>query len=336
MYKIEREDVALCESSLDGKGQLKPKTFTDTFMYNKVGNYETNIINFIMMADRIDTLSSEFTEIKYDIKRRAVSNSLMKVLDSPYIILGTSEFPLTKSFKIFTASDLKDGKKISKVFIDCTGLISKDDGIWTCDPNKIDVVVSYLISAACQRIYFSKPEAFSTSNMVVNKGSEIFSTLVNYVIDYIYKINTIPSQKQRLVYMTTMYYLVNILSHDPNDDRTMKIAIKKAEISEKEAEIIDLQTPADAYVNIKTFIDAVAKVLRLPKLALDIFVEKWGLLYGPGTQFALELFPSFSTVITDAYVGAYINNQKTIEKVLGKKLVEFSTEIIQIETRIIS
>ncbi len=33
---------------------------------------------------------------------------------------------------------------------------------------------------------------------------------------------------------------------------------------------------------------------------------------------------------------AYINNQKTIEKVLGKKLVEFSTEIIQIETRIIS
>ena len=40
-------------------------------------------------------------------------------------------------------------------------------------------------------------------------------------------------------------------------------------------------------------------------------------IYGTGTVFALELLPSFSNMLTDAYVGAYINNQKTIEKIAG-------------------
>jgi hypothetical protein len=45
-------------------------------------------------------------------------------------------------------------------------------------------------------------------------------------------------------------------------------------------------------------------------------------LYGVGTVFALEFLPTFLSLITDAYCGVYLNMQKTIEKILGKDLVE--------------
>ena len=67
-------------------------------------------------------------------------------------------------------------------------------------------------------------------------------------------------------------------------------------------------------------------------MKLDNFVEKWIFLYKTGTQFALELFPAFATMMTNAFHGAYINNQKTIEKVTnnGKDMVAFSRTILQI------
>ena len=70
--------------------------------------------------------------------------------------------------------------------------------------------------------------------------------------------------------------------------------------------------------------------MHLNKLTLDTIVEKWMYVYGTGTVFALELFPAFSNMITDSFVGAYINNQKTIEKVAGTGMVTFTKTILTI------
>ena len=51
-------------------------------------------------------------------------------------------------------------------------------------------------------------------------------------------------------------------------------------------------------------------------------------LYGINTVFALEYYPALSAMLTDAYCGAYINNQKTIEKVVGNTLVTYSRNVI--------
>ena len=65
-------------------------------------------------------------------------------------------------------------------------------------------------------------------------------------------------------------------------------------------------------------------------MKLNNFVNKWIFVFGPGTQFAMELYPAFSTMITNAYCGAYLNNQKVIEKVLGRTLVEYSVALLQL------
>ena len=82
--------------------------------------------------------------------------------------------------------------------------------------------------------------------------------------------------------------------------------------------------------NIKFFVETLANVLRQSKLTIDTVVEKWLFLYGPGTVFGMELFPAFSAMLTDCYIGAYVNNQKTIEKVAGQHMVQFCKSILQI------
>jgi hypothetical protein len=47
-------------------------------------------------------------------------------------------------------------------------------------------------------------------------------------------------------------------------------------------------------------------------------------LFNPSTVFALEYMPAFQSMLTNAYVGAYLNNQKTIEKICGKSMVQYA------------
>lgn len=42
----------------------------------------------------------------------------------------------------------------------------------------------------------------------------------------------------------------------------------------------------------------------------------------------IRILPSFLTMITDAYSGVYLNNQKSIEKILAKDLVELGKMLI--------
>jgi hypothetical protein len=67
----------------------------------------------------------------------------------------------------------------------------------------------------------------------------------------------------------------------------------------------------------------------MPGLKLDNFVDKWMFLFGMNTVFGMEYFPALSAMLTDAYVGAYINNQKTIEKVVGNILVGYTKEQLE-------
>ena len=52
--------------------------------------------------------------------------------------------------------------------------------------------------------------------------------------------------------------------------------------------------------------------------------------YGPNTFLALDCFVPFSQILTDTYVGAYLNQQNTIEKVVGKNCNIFSTELLKV------
>lgn len=305
------------------------KSYGDSYLYNKnLKSYDAKLIDFIMKADKIDKTDTAFEDIRYDVKKRQITSYLAKVMDSNAIILLYQAMPLPKAFKVFAANDIKGDGKV-KIFIDTSDIFNKVNGKWTC--NNIDIFIAYLVSAMNQRIYYADPKRLLMKDGIISAGAYAFSSLFTYIIDYLYKISSVSSVRDKCLYLSSMYYLVNILGKDINDS-SQRLCRSIAGISEKEEEIINIQIDKEScYLNINYFIQEIGKALPgLTKLTLDAFLEKWLYIYGVGTQFALELYPAFASMMTNVYVGCYLNNQKTIEKIAGRKVVEISTTILKV------
>lgn len=310
--------------------EIIPKTYSNTFLYNKANlEYEKNLFHFIMKAERIDKSSEEFEDIKYDVKRRQITNSLLKVLESPNTILLSNPAPLPKAFKVFVAKDVKGGGKDLKLFIDTSEILKKVNGKWKC--HNIDILIAYLLSGMDQFIYYKDPKRVVMNSDIILYGAKIFSKLYTFIIDYLFKISSTSGAKNKCLYLSSMYFLVNILDKDPEQAKVT--ARKISQLSIREEEMLYLQMDDDeesCFTNIKIFTENLSKALRLGNLTVDILVEKWIYLYGTGTQFALELYPAFSAMITNVYMGCYVNNQKTIEKIIETDLVYYSKAVILI------
>ena len=309
------------------------KTYAGTYLYTQYSEYEKQIFSFMMSGEEIDKDTSDFDDIKYEVKKRQVSNSLVKVLESKEVILLKGEKPLPKAFKVFCAKDIKGPKKDKmKVFIDCSNIIEvdKESGRYVCKRNNIDIFISYLVSAMHTFIYYADEDRFTSNSKIMQVGAQAFASIFAHVIDYSCKISNMATVKNKCMYLAALYYISNILGKDHTTDGARRVAMKISGLSERDAGIVDIQIKAESMINIKYFVETVASVLRLNKITLDVVVERWMSIYGTGTVFALEIFPAFASMITDAYVGAYINNQKTIEKIAGTSMTEFTKVILSI------
>ena len=309
------------------------KTYAGTHLYSQYSEYEKKIFNFIMNATEIDKDIPEFEDIKYEVKKRQVSNSLIKVLESKSIVLLSNDEPMSKAFKVFCAKDIKGPKKdVMKVFIDCSNIIKKDEntGRYVCKGNNIDMFISYLVSAMHTYIYYADEGRIVSNNNIMKVGAQAFANLFTHCVDYVCKISAMPSTKNKCMYLAALYYLSNLLGKDHTNDACRRIAMKVSGISDREAGIVDIQIKEESMLNIRFFMECVSSVLKLNKLTLDVIVERWMTIYGTGTVFALEMFPAFASMLTDAYVGAYLNNQKTIEKIAGTNMIEYTKALLQI------
>lgn len=308
------------------ENKIITKNFIDTFLYRKVSKvYEQQLFDFIMNGEEIDRTDESFEDVKYEVKRRQVISSLYKVLDSKNIVLIINDMQLPKAFKIFCAKDIRNDNKL-KVFIDCTHIIVKKDGVYKC--TNPDVLIAYLLSAMTNVIYYSDPKRFVINSDIIKTGSKCFSGLFTYIIDYLCKISAITSIRDKCLYLSSMYYNVNILKNTIESSKSVSRYVSG--LTEREEELLMLQLKDDTFDNIDTFLSSISIILKLPKLTIDSFLEKWIYIYGTGTQYALELFPAFSSMLINCYVGCYINNQKTIEKVLGVNMANYINTIIRI------
>lgn len=302
------------------------KTYADTYLYGKYG-YEKNIFEFLMNADQISTVDDSFDDIKYEFKKRQLHSCLLKVLCSNNVFLMKDDngIGLSRQFKVICSKDPKTKSSDYKIFIDCSGLIYKaDNGNYKC--RNIDTLISYILNGMVTMIYHKAENSILTAS-IVEDAMRAFSSLFTHVIDYLFKISTIPSTKLKCQYLACMYFVICILKKDFNDNYK-HMSSKIVDISDREQEMIINQCDKDDFINIKTFTSKLSEWLKCPNMKVDNVVEKWIYLYGINTLFGLEYYPALSAMLTDAYVGSYINNQKTIEKVVGNTLVSYSKNVI--------
>ena len=307
-----------------------PKNYSGTYLYGKYPDYDKMLFEFIMKSDVIDRDAEGFDDIIYEVKRRQVSPALVKVLKSDAVVLLSGERALPRQFKAFCAKDIKGGKKNDlKVYIDCTDtIIRSESGVYTI--KEVDKFISNLVSAMTFYIYYKDEKRFIANTSVTHAGAKAFTDLMTHIVDYVSKISSMPKQKSYCKYLSALYFIANVLDKDVTTDANKALARNIAGLSDREADIVVMDIKAECFNNIKFFAETLGSILRLPKLTVDVIVERWMFLYGVSTVFAMELFPAFSTMMTDCYVGAYQNNQKTIEKIAGSAMVEFSKTVLRI------
>lgn len=308
------------------------KTIDKTYLYSVYPSYEKSLYQYVMTAERINVQDEDFADILNDVKQRAISNNMVKAIQSSKIKLTIAGSPLGKAVKVFTMKDVKNAPTTRVTFIDCTTIIHKDDsGVYKCAD--IDKLISYLLSAMTQVIYYDETNSRRlTDNSTLTKlGAQAFSKLMFNVVDYIAKISSIPDAKEKCIALSSYYYQLCILGQEEINNSVSSITKQVARVSDRMIATLTMDHDEADFANLKTFCDTISSELHTPKITPEGIVAKWMYVYDPSTTFGMELFPNFCSMITDAYIGAYLNNQKTIQKVLDSDMVQFSKQLISIE-----
>lgn len=303
------------------------KTYKDSYLFkNKTNNKSSKALSeFIIGSTRIDKKSQAFAGVIEDIKRQQTTSIVYTVLMSDKVQLCIGNYELPRSFKVFEAYDIKTDKK-SKVFIDVTGIIEFKNGYYVC--RKVDILTAYLYNALVYLTYRYANTRLLNNTEIINASTKCYSSLFCFIIDYL-RIIGYSENKNKIKYLAALFFLQNHLGKEL-DAYCKNIAAKASDITQREIGPYDLYFSEINFENIDTFINSVAKLFNLKGLDTETFIFKWCYLYGTGTQYATELFTNFAMLLTAAYTGAYIVNQRQIEKSCGKEMIAFNNAIKRI------
>lgn len=315
------------------------RTFRDSYLYTmKNGSKSSDsikndrmLIEYINGCERIDKRSQAFAGIIEDVKRQQNSSVLLNILLNPNVEICTYKFPLPPAFKVFDAKDIKNNKKHT-IFVDMTELLKIAPGYdyYTC--KRIDIFVCYLFSALSYLLYRNDTGMIMANSNIMISGAECYSNLFTYIIDYL-RILGFSASKNKVKYLASLFYLCTVCQCELGN-HTKNISAKIAKITPTEMNAYDLYIQDTDFTNIATFIDSITKQFNLKGLTLEVFVRRWIMSFGNGTQYALELFPSFSTMITSAYTGAYIVNQKQIEASCANSMITFTRALLAVSNNV--
>lgn len=320
------------------------KVMSDSYLY-RVADYGKEIYKYLMRAERVDKKSESFADIIYDIKMRQASPIIMKVLLSNRVVLCIdTDKGMSRAFKVLYCEDVKDRERKKKAFIDCTGLIKYENGRYIC--KNIGILTSYIISAMTYVLYYKINDTVVTNNVLVQSSTEAFVDMMLYVLGYLKVPVTYLDNKEKISFVLAEYYLTCILERSGFEDNNIAIAKKVSKFSDNKTCAYLHTLFADTYAEGKgtfdQFIKRFAEVFLDQKdskptrenrmvLTPDVVAQRWMYVFGSGTFLGLEFFPSFAAILTDCYVGAYVNQQNTIEKIVGSKtVVKFTNELLKI------
>ena len=310
--------------------EFKRKTYADSYLYNLQANkHDKNLVEFILKCNRIDKNSDAFRGILEDIKRQQTSSILYTVLTMDNVVLCINTVELPRAFKVFEAKDVKTnfGKNNQRsIFIDVTGIITLKDGYFIC--RKTDVLITYLFDALGYLLYQTCPLKLVNNSNISIPATECFVALFDYIIDYL-RIIGFAQNKEKISYLAGLYFLYHLMGKDL-DTYSKNIAAKVAQISTSDTRAFELYYNLEDFDNIYTFINLISNTFKLKGLTPEVFIAKWLYLYQEGTQYATELFTSFTKLIVNAYCGSYIVNQKQIERACGASMVKFSTSLLKL------
>ena len=166
------------------------------------------------------------------------------------------------------------------------------------------------------------------ASAVINKGSLIFAHIFTKVLNKKFSLNTDKMALNKVIFIASKYYLSNLLGMTDQAmifNYALKNCNSATEILMKD---IDAEFTPDCFVSIAAFLEKMAKlpykfVSGFQKITVRDYVEAFAEMYGQSTILALENLDYFIFMISSVVIGAYLNNQTTLEDIIdadGAKL----------------
>ena len=246
--------------------------------------------------------------------------------DDVVLMINANELP--RAFKVFEAIDIKEVGKKRKVFIDVTALITEKNGYYIC--SDIFRFMTYLTQSVTYLLYRNEPLKILNNSNIIVSATECYVQCFSFILDYL-RIIGYSESKTKIQYLTGLFFLNNLMGKDI-DNTVKNIAAKIAKVSPAEIKSYELYYDKEDFTNIDTFISMIAETFKLKGLTTEVFITRWMYHFAKGTEYAIDLFTSFCSMITAAYCGAYVVYQKQIEKCCGRSMIKLVVSILEAGT----
>jgi hypothetical protein len=166
------------------------------------------------------------------------------------------------------------------------------------------------------------------NSSVINKGSLIWAHLFTKILNKKFALNTDRTAMDRVIFLASKYFLHNIIGMtDQNTvfNYAMKNCNTATEILLRD---VDAEFTPEVFENISTFISKFSNtsfkfVSGFEKITVRDYISSYAEMYGQSTILALETLEYFTFMISSVVIGAYLNNQTTLEDIIdvdGAKL----------------
>ena len=308
----------------------KPKTFADCSLYAKTNaegfTAEKQIIDFLINGQRINYGDPSFKNIRDNLKSRVNAAVLYRLLQNGGIYFVIAKRELPAAFKIFYSKDPKSPSRHKAIFVDVTGLIYEQGGVFYC--KDIDKFSTYLLGVLATYLYYLDNNKLLRNGALQRSSVSAFCKMFGGLLDYL-RVSGYIEHRSRILYITGVYFGINVMGLDISTARKVSMVANK--LTAQEAQAADYYYVAeDEFIDIDSFCNALINTFKLKGLTTGVVLDRWYFLYGKGTHFALELYPAFLQTILYAYSGTYLNNWKRIEAVTGRDMTDIATTVLKI------
>lgn len=176
--------------------------------------------------------------------------------------------------------------------------------------------------------YFALQGIPRNNSVIINKGSLIWAHIFTKVLNKKFALNTDRNALNKVIFLASKYFLTNIIGMKDQStvfNYALKNCNSATEILMKD---IDAEFTPDTFENIATFLTKLANVpfkfvSGFEKITVRDYISSFAEMYGQSTLFALETLEYFVFMISSVVIGAYLNNQTTLEDMVdtdGAKL----------------
>ena len=308
----------------------KPKTFAGCSLYAKTNaeglTAEKQLIDFLLNGQRINYGDPSFKNIRDNLKSRVNAAVLYRLLQNGGINFVIAKRELPSAFKIFYAKDPRSASRHKAIFVDVTGLIYEQNGVFYC--KDIDKFSTYLLGVLANYLYYLDNSKLLRNGNLQRASVSAFCKMFGGLLDYL-RVTGYLENRPRILYITGVYFGTNVMGLDMATARKVSMVANK--LTAQEAKAADYYYVAeDEFIDIDSFCNSIINTFKLKDLTTGVVLDRWYFLYGKGTHFALELYPAFLQTVLYAYSGTYLNNWKRIESVIGRDMTDIATMILKI------